>query len=414
MVDLQRMVELATALGKPADAAAYAAYRAWLVQGFNAAFLGTNGTYGHADGSGLQTANACALGVGAAAAAGAEAAAQAALTTDVAVTHASHWSTGIIGMRFLHAALARAGQADLALATLLQTDYPSFGWWFNHPDEPATTMNELPDMSAEGPGMNSRNHHMFASVGGWLFEDLAGIDQKRSSDASYDPADPASVGFRHAVIFPRATTHPAVGFVQAEYESQAGRYVVSWANPSDVPGSTCAESAPENAPVSFSCGAGGVFTAVAFASFGTPSGSCVAGFSKGACDAANSSAILAAACVGKSSCTIAVSTQLFGDPCFGTAKMLDAQLTCSVAAGVAISATVPTNARATVRVPFPAGTPLDNVTISEGATVVFAKGAFVSGAAGVLGASVGTNDLPVGVVTVDVEVSSGAFSFSSS
>jgi hypothetical protein len=94
--------------------------------------------------------------------------------------------------------------------------------------------------------------------------------------------------------------------------------------------------------------------------------------------------------------------------------MLDAQLTCSVAAGVAISATVPTNARATVRVPFPAGTPLDNVTISEGATVVFAKGAFVSGAAGVLGASVGTNDLPVGVVTVDVEVSSGAFSFSSS
>ena len=122
IVDLQRMVELATALGKAADAAAYAAYRAWLVQGFNAAFLGANGTYGHADASGLQTSNACALAVGAAAAAGAEAAAQAALTTDVAVTHAAHWSTGIIGMRFLHAALVRAGQADLALSTLLQTD----------------------------------------------------------------------------------------------------------------------------------------------------------------------------------------------------------------------------------------------------------------------------------------------------
>ena len=384
----------------------------------------------------------------------------------MAVTHSAHWSTGIIGRRFLHTALTRAGQSNLALDTLLQTDYPSFGWWrvlsarsaharvherthtparlltpparslarplsalslrvspshssspsrFNHPDEPATTMNELPDMSAEGPGMNSRNHHMFASVGGWLFEDLAGIDQKRATDASYDPSDPASVGFRHAVIFPRATTHPAVGFVQAEYESQAGRYVVAWANPSDVPGATCAESAPENAPVSFSCGAGGVFTGVTFASFGTPSGSCAAGFSKGSCDAANSTAILAAACVGKPSCTIAVSTALFGDPCYDTVKVLDAQLTCSVAAGVAVSATVPTNARATVRMPFPAGTPLANVTISEGAAVIFAKGAFVNGAAaGVLGASIGANDLPVGIVTIDVEVSSGAFSFSSS
>ena len=124
------MVELATALGKPADAASYAAYRAWLVAGFNAAFLGTNGTYGNADASGLQTSNACALAVGAAAAAGVQAAAQAALTTDVAVTHASHWSTGIIGMRFLHAALVGAGQSDLAIDTLLQPDYPSFGWWF--------------------------------------------------------------------------------------------------------------------------------------------------------------------------------------------------------------------------------------------------------------------------------------------
>ena len=327
------MVELATALGKPADAAAYAAYRSWLVAGFNAAFLGTNGTYGHSNGDGLQTSNACALAVGAAAAAGVEAASQATLTTDVAVTHASHWSTGIIGMRFLHQALVAAGQSDLALDTLLQPDYPSFAWWFQHPDEPATTMNELPDMAAEGPGMNSRNHHMFASVGGWLYEDLAGIDQLRWRDPAYDPTNAAHVGFRHAVLFPRATTHKAVGFVQAEYESQAGRYVVAWANPSDAPGATCAEGAPENAPVTFSCGMGGVFTAVTFASFGTPSGSCAAGFTKGACDAANSTAIVSAACLGKSSCTISVSTNLFGDPCFDTVKQLDAQLTCSTASG---------------------------------------------------------------------------------
>jgi hypothetical protein len=95
-------------------------------------------------------------------------------------------------------------------------------------------------------------------------------------------------------------------------------------------------------------------------------------------------------------------------------KILDAQLTCSVPAGVSVAATVPTNARATVRIPFPAATNTMNITISESGTPVFQGGAFVNGAAGVLGASVGVNDLPVGVVTVDIEVASGSFSFTSS
>ena len=63
-------------------------------------------------------------------------------------------------------------------------------------------------------------------------------------------------------------------------------------------------------------------------------------------------------------------------------------------------------ARATVRVPFPAATNVANITISESGTTVFQGGAFVNGATGVLGASVGVNDLPVGVVTVDIEVAS--------
>ena len=273
----------------------------------------TSGTYGNANGEGLQTANACALAIGAADAAGAAALAAAALVTDVAQTHQNHWSVGIIGMRFLHSALVQGGASDLAIQNLLEPDYPGFSWWFNHPDEPATTMNELPDMSAEGPGMNSRNHHMFASVGGWLYEDLAGIGQVRNYDPAYDPTDSTQVGFRHAVLYPRATTHPDVGFIQAEYESAAGRYAISWASPSAAgSSSTCAVDAPENSPYTFSCPAGGVFTGVTFASFGTPSGSC-ASFAKGSCDAANSTSIVEAACVGKSSCTVLVSTTVFGE-----------------------------------------------------------------------------------------------------
>ena len=128
LVDLQRMIELATALGKGADAAMYKAYRAQLVSDFNAAWLGSNGTYGNANGDGLQTANACALAVGAADAAGAAALAAAALVNDVAQTHQNHWSVGIIGMRFLHSALVQGGASDLAIQNLLEPDYPGFAW----------------------------------------------------------------------------------------------------------------------------------------------------------------------------------------------------------------------------------------------------------------------------------------------
>jgi alpha-L-rhamnosidase len=37
-------------------------------------------------------------------------------------------------------------------------------------------MWELWDAPMEGPGMNSRNHHMFASIGAWFYSHLAGID----------------------------------------------------------------------------------------------------------------------------------------------------------------------------------------------------------------------------------------------
>lgn len=63
-------------------------------------------------------------------------------------------------MKYLHRALTANGFGEVAIDSLLQPDYPSFGFWFNNDLEPATTMNELPDMYAEGPGMNSRNHHM--------------------------------------------------------------------------------------------------------------------------------------------------------------------------------------------------------------------------------------------------------------
>jgi hypothetical protein len=50
-----------------------------------------------------------------------------------------------------------------------------------NPYEPATTIWELMDAPAEGPGMNSRNHHMFSSVGQSIVEQFGGIAQQPSS-----------------------------------------------------------------------------------------------------------------------------------------------------------------------------------------------------------------------------------------
>jgi len=153
--DLERMVELAAALGRSSDSATFAATRASLVQDFNTAWYhADSGVYGDAAGAGLQTANAAALALNFPDSPSNVASAQAALAKDVSVTHTSHWSTGIIGMRFLHSSLTQAGNGSLALDTLLQSDYPSFGYWFSGVDETAaTTMWELPDAPSQGPGM---------------------------------------------------------------------------------------------------------------------------------------------------------------------------------------------------------------------------------------------------------------------
>jgi hypothetical protein len=83
----------------------------------------------------------------------------------------------------------------------------------------------------------------------------------------------------------------------------------------------------EHDNLTLTCGAGGVFTGVAFASFGAPTGSCSgkpAPAINATCNAADSVAVVAAACVGKSSCVIDAITATFGgtDPCLDVLKRL--------------------------------------------------------------------------------------------
>jgi formylglycine-generating enzyme required for sulfatase activity len=91
-------------------------------------------------------------------------------------------------------------------------------------------------------------------------------------------------------------------------------------------------SADEGTDLVLSCPAGRIIVFVAFASFGTPTGSC-ATYEKGACDSKTSWSVVTSACVGQSSCTIRPSSNDFGDPCAGVKKSLSVRALCGTHGG---------------------------------------------------------------------------------
>ncbi|CAF2739263.1 unnamed protein product [Rotaria sp. Silwood2] len=68
------------------------------------------------------------------------------------------------------------GHHDLAMELITSINYPSYGFMFNTPYENPTTLWELWNAPFGDLSMDSRHHHMFASVGAWFYSHLAGID----------------------------------------------------------------------------------------------------------------------------------------------------------------------------------------------------------------------------------------------
>ena len=106
------------------------------------------------------------------------------------------------------------------------------------------------------------------------------------------------------------------------------RYTNDGSTPSCTAGGSAAcGSGAEFGNVSVTCPTGTTIGAITFASYGTPGGSC-GSFTTGSCQAASSSSVVSAACLGRSSCMVAASNALFGDPCSGTTKRLAIQAQC--------------------------------------------------------------------------------------
>jgi hypothetical protein len=172
-------------------------------------------------------------------------------------------------------------------------------------------------------------------------------------------------------------------------------------------GDVCGSSA-ENTVLTLTC-VGGQFSAVAFASYGTPSGACYGDAPpsvNSTCNAPDSAAVVEQLCVGKSQCAIGVNTTTFGgtDPCLNTRKSLTAALVGSCVAVVySVDTTVPVGARALVRVPSRGIAPA-SIVVTEGGQTVWAAGAFVPGVAGISGAAVTADG-------IQFDCGSGTYSF---
>ena len=87
-------------------------------------------------------------------------------------------------------------------------------------DEPATTIWELWDSDKEGPGMNSRNHIMFGTVGSWMYKYLLGVR-------------PTSPGYATIEIAPTAVGHSNYTHASTVVRTPRGDVSSSWKIESD-------------------------------------------------------------------------------------------------------------------------------------------------------------------------------------
>jgi alpha-L-rhamnosidase len=126
--DLAHILEMGAALEAP-EVPALQALQARLAAQFNAAWA-HGSYYGSSPTDGAQTAQAAALALGIVPPSARPGVVDY-LVQDIAA-HGGHLSVGIIGQKYLTRALTASGNAWLAANISLQTDYPSFGWTFNH------------------------------------------------------------------------------------------------------------------------------------------------------------------------------------------------------------------------------------------------------------------------------------------
>ena len=207
--DLYRLVNMSQILKLTDDATKYGDLYNKLAAEYHRTWY-SDAVKGYADGQ--QAANVLALSLPGVVPANLTATVLDSLVNDI--RNRGQWTTGIISIAQLFPLLSTSGHHDLAVQLAQKRDYPSYGWSFTNPYENATTLWEIWNAPSSNAGMNSRNHHMFASIGAWFYRHLAGIQPNALSPI---------------IIHPRLTSdHNVLPAVVAEVVTVAGAVKVSY------------------------------------------------------------------------------------------------------------------------------------------------------------------------------------------
>jgi hypothetical protein len=142
--------------------------------------------------------------------------------------------------------------------------------------------------------------------------------------AGQDPADSAIAQAMSA----RGDRTQMPPLATKEVDTTAVAAITAWIDELPRVSSIACGTAPENSNVTLTCPAGMTITAIPFASYGTPTGSC-GSYQASTCNAATSSSVVQSDCIGKTTCTVTANNATFTDPCKGTVKHMDVQATCT-------------------------------------------------------------------------------------
>jgi len=282
--------------------------------------------------------------------------------------------------------LTSLGRTDLAYAIATQDTAPSWGWMVKGG---ATTMWES-WFGDQYTAYGSRNHIMFGSQTNWYFSALAGINMA-----------PLSVGWTD--IFYRPDVNGLVTTdltsVTASLNTHRGLISSEWTR---FPGTAVCDSISEGNQVHLKCFTGSI-SKIDFASYGLPSGTCGNYSINPDCNAKDSVSVVAAACLGKTSCVVDASNENFhGDPCLNIVKRLSVQVSgCTSTKIYSHTVIVPVNSVGYVYIPKFGHS---SIAIEESQQVVWQNGAFKPGVPGVSqGTDAGT--------AVELVIGSGRYTF---
>ena len=276
-----------------------------------------------------------------------------------------HVASGIIGTKFLFPSLSNNNKMDIAMRIAQQMDYPSWGYMISNQFEPATTVWELWNSWEAGPGMNSRNHHMFSSISGWLRTELVGLSMPTGTYA-YNMVD----------LYPARVLDLTYASVTQEWPKNIS---LSWER---VGGLQCIKSVTVSTEskhhpllkdhAKITCGESATIKRIDFASFGIPTGTCGNYAVNEACHHPDSLDYVRDMCVGKAECNVPLWMEKWGDPCPNVeVKWLQIQAQCDDTPNIyhtlKVDTVIPVSSQANLYIPIYD----QEVTIHEGDSLIW-------------------------------------------